>query len=83
MLLFTTINKIHQSTEHQIADLEHQIIAEHIPIQSVVCLIKDTAPVKTAPINTFAFPTKVSTLGPSAQEGGEFPPISANSKVPI
>ena len=39
--------KIHQSTEHQTTDLEHQIAAEHIIVQSVVCLIKDTAPVKT------------------------------------
>ena len=76
-------NKIHQSTEHQTADLEHQIAAEHIPVQSVVCLIKDTAPVKTALINTFAFPAKVSTPGPSAQEGGEIPPASVNSKAPI
>ena len=73
----------HQITKHQITDLEHQIAAEHIPIQSVVCLIKDTAPVKTSPINTFAFPAKVSTPRPSAQEGEELPPVSANSKAPI
>ena len=49
----------------------------------MVCSIKDTAPVKTAPINTFAFPAKVSTPGPSPQEGGEIPPVSVNSKALI
>ena len=69
-----------RTTNHFPSNCPH---SEHIPVQPVVCSIKDTAPVKTAPINTFAFPAKVSTPGPSPQEGGEIPPVSVNSKAPI
>ena len=69
-----------RATNHFPSNCPH---SEHIPVQPVICSIKDTAPVKTAPINTFAFPAKVSTPGPSAQEGGEVPPVSVNSKAPI
>ena len=68
--------KIHQSTEYQIT--EYQIIAEHISVKFVGCLIKDTVPIKTTLTKTFAFLLKVNTLEPSAQEGREPLLVNAN-----
>ena len=74
-LLFAK-NKIHQITA------EHQITSKDPPIQSVECLIKDTAPVKPALISTSAFPAKVNTPGPSVQEG-KLPLVSPYGKAPL
>ena len=74
-LLFAK-NKIHQITA------EHQITSKDPPIQLVECSIKDTAPVKPALISTSAFPVKVNTPGPSAQEG-KLPLVSPYGKAPL
>ena len=68
-------NKIHHITA------ERQITSKDPPIQSVECLIKDTALIKTALISTSAFPVKENTPGPSAQEE-TLPLVSPYSKAP-
>ncbi len=73
-LLFVK-NKIHQITA------ERQIASKGPPIQSVECLIKDTAPIKTALISISAFPVKENTPRPSAQEG-KLPLVSPYRKAP-